>query len=856
MEYIHNIIGEKSSDLKQIQRVLDESLVEEDIFCKKCRSQLNNMGLEKNEALMLLAHHKSRVKYGYNLSSTTLSHILKLAIEKENGAPLRGLVESPFFLMKSCWLYEHAPYFFFYNESRTEDLDAFIIKFAIQYDMLFVANNVSIGAWGKINHPRRVMAVSFWEDQIFDPVSLVEKIRDENIEGLELAIDFHPFNYTKLLPEELTREKRKQIKEACRKSGLKIDIHAPIVGPYSPFPDPSRGQQLFFDPLKCFDLQSETIDLAKDIGAGSVVVHLIDTSNLKKMADLIMRAGGSEVRVTLENYCQTKDLQTSDVFIASADEIFRTLPEEVRKKNFGITLDVGHLNIEGEDPLVASEKIGRWCLDKGVYLRFHATDNYGKLLFSPPAYSADVHGRISGRGINNSIIIKLLRSMGLRFDVIAEQIQRLTPEDILIIQEAQTSPIDEPYGVLVSTGKEKLASIKSESLLSPEIIREKAYLFLAGIENISSLREHLVYRKIQDKKYLSVDEAKKVSLDFMKMPQKFKNDLVEYMDDLLLPIQSESGAIQKSELDLICQNISGALFRTINNEQLNQIFSQTSTYNKGDVICKQNTVGKEMYFIKEGDVAVFLNGSPVAFLGPGEIFGEISLFYHVKRTATIKAVKDKTVAGVLTRSGFETLLKKSEPYSHALISRLYNILPGRLRSLNDKYKTAINALYLILDNDKKLPKPGVTKVKIKSKTGPLSTITKKEAKRVFQDQKFFDADQLIFAEGDRGDGAYFILEGKVKAITFSSDQKEIILGELGANEVFGEMALIDDKPRSASILSVTPCKVGFVNRQAFDRFKESRSDLAFRLMALICLSLFRRIIGLDKVYTELKKAFV
>ena len=78
------------------------------------------------------------------------------------------------------------------------------------------------------------------------------------------------------------------------------------------------------------------------------------------------------------------------------------------------------------------------------------------------------------------------------------------------------------------------------------------------------------------------------------MPQKIKNHLIRYLDDLLLPIQDESGAIPKNQLDLICQNISGALFGTINNEHLSQIFSQARTYQKGDLICRQNTIGHEM----------------------------------------------------------------------------------------------------------------------------------------------------------------------------------------------------------------------------------------------------------------------
>jgi len=856
MDYIHNIIGEKTFDMGEVGRVLDESLIEKDIFCQKSRQQLRKMGLAGDEALMLLAAHKSKVKYGYAISPASLFHLLNLAKEKKNEVPLKRLIEAPLFFVKTCWLYEHAPYFLFYDESRPEDLDQFIVNFAKQYDSLFLKHHVSIETWTALKNPRRVRAVTFWENQIFDPVSMVEKVKNENLEGLELSIDFHPFNYTRLLPEELTKGKREQIMEACRKSGVKIDIHSPIVGPYSPFPDPKRGEQLFYDPLKCFELQCETIELAKDIGAGSVVIHLINTSDLKKMVELIMYAEGSEVRVTIENYCQTKDQQNSDVFIAYIGEILKRLPGGVRNKNFGITLDLGHLNIEGEDPLVAAEKIGHWCLVHGVYVRVHATDNYGKLLFSPPAYSADVHGNITGRGINNRLIIKLLRSMGYQFDVVAEQIQPLTPEDIALIHDAQSSSMEESYETFVSKGKERLSKIESEALITPEIINENAYRFLTGMEDLFALREHLIYRKIQDKKYLSVDEAKRISQEFMKMPEKYKKDLIEYVDDLLLPVQIESGAVQKSELDLICQNISGALFGTINNEHLNQIFSQTKIYHRGDIICQQNTFGQEMYLIKSGEVTVYINGSPVAQLSPGEIFGEISLFYNVKRTATIEATKEGTKLGILTRPGFETLLKSSQPYSYDLIYRLYNILPERLRNLNDKYKTAINALHIVLNGDRRnIMKHGDIQDEVNLKTGLFPKFTQEEVGAVFQEMKVFDADQFVFAEGDRGDGAYFMLEGKAKAVTFSSDYNEIVLGEVVKGEIFGEMALIDDKPRSASVVPITPCKVAFINKKAFNDLLESRSELAFRLQAFICLSLFRRILRLDKVYANIKEAF-
>jgi CRP-like cAMP-binding protein/sugar phosphate isomerase/epimerase len=854
MNYIQKIVPQEV-DRVTIKKVLDESLNEDDFYCRKSRHLLSSTGLEIDAVLMLLAHHKSSVRYGYDLSPNSLSQILELAKIKEKETPLKRLVESPFFLVKACWLYEHAPYFFFYGKGDSEDRDSLVIEFAEQYESRFLRNKVDIHTWKRIENPRRVRVATFWESKIFDPLLLIERVKNDNIEGLELNVDFHPFNYAKLLPEELTNEKREQIKEACLRSGIKIDIHSPIVGPYTPSPDPTNGKQRFYDPAQCLEVQYETIGLAKDIGAGSVVVHLIDTSSLKTLAALIEKAGGSNVRVTLENYFQTKERQTSDIFIACVHEIFNSLPREVREKNFGITLDVGHLNIEGEDPLVGSERIGNWCLDNGVYFRVHASDNYGNLLFSPPAHSPDVHGNVSGQGINNALIISLLRSMGHQFDVVAEQIQPLTPEDIATIHVAQSCTLDKSYESFVRRGKERLSGTELTAFTEPDIIKEKAYQFLAGMQDVAALREYLVYRRIQDKKHLYVDEAKRISEDFIRMPQKLKTDLTTYIDDLLLPIQNETGGIQKSELDLICQNISGALFATISNEHLNQIFSQSRIYKKGDTICEQNRPGHEMYYIKEGEVTVYIDESSVASLGPGEIFGEISLFYNVNRSATIKAAKEKTQVGVLTRNGLENLFKGGQPYAHDLMYRLYNILPERLKNLMDKYKSAIHALHLVFDGDEK-EMPSLDHIQMepkRKKTYFFPKLSKDEARGIYQEAKVFDAGQLIIAEGDKGDGAYFILEGKVKVSALSQDFKEILLGELGEDEVFGEMALIDDKPRSASVVTLTPCKMAFVGKNAFNEFIETRSELAFRLMGFVCLSLFRRILRLDRLYSDVKK---
>lgn len=126
---------------------------------------------------------------------------------------------------------------------------------------------------------------------------------------------------------------------------------------------------------------------------------------------------------------------------------------------------------------------------------------------------------------------------------------------------------------------------------------------------------------------------------------------------------------------------------------------------------------------------------------------------------------------------------------------------------------------------------------------------------LFTEKRAFEQYEEIFAEGDTGDGAYFILDGSVSVIAFTSDFKEIVLGELGAGQIFGEMALIDDKPQSASVIPIRTCKVAFMSRKRFDYLIQIKSDLAYRFMSSVCLSIFRHILRLNTLYLEVKKEF-
>ena len=122
----------------------------------------------------------------------------------------------------------------------------------------------------------------------------------------------------------------------------------------------------------------------------------------------------------------------------------------------------------------------------------------------------------------------------------------------------------------------------------------------------------------------------------------------------------------------------------------------------------------------------------------------------------------------------------------------------------------------------------------------------KQLGRVFEDG------EIVFEEGSTGRDMYVIQSGEVEIIKGTGDAA-FVLAVLGRGEIFGEMALIDEKPRSATVVSITPCKLALIHKKEFDMLTEERSELAYHMMGFTCLSLFRSILRLDRLYSEIKR---
>lgn len=76
---------------------------------------------------------------------------------------------------------------------------------------------------------------------------------------------------------------------------------------------------------------------------------------------------------------------------------------------------------------------------------------------------------------------------------------------------------------------------------------------------------------------------------------------------------------------------------------------------------------------------------------------------------------------------------------------------------------------------------------------------------------------VIVAEGDSNQSLYVIVSGKVKVYLTDADGREIILRFQGPGEYFGELALLDDAPRSATVIGVEPTELLVLPKAGFER---------------------------------------
>lgn len=199
-------------------------------------------------------------------------------------------------------------------------------------------------------------------------------------------------------------------------------------------------------------------------------------------------------------------------------------------------------------------------------------------------------------------------------------------------------------------------------------------------------------------------------------------------------------------------------------------------FNIGDYVIRKGSEGNIFYMIKEGTVRVVNVGANGQFsdhtLGPGDYFGERALITGEPRAADVLAESRVTVM--------------------ALDRVLFNSLLGPIREVLD-----YNLNLRIIES-----------IKLFSN---LSDREKSKVSRSFEFESFPPGTTIV-REGDKGRKFYIIKDGTA---TVSTGGQEV--GQLIGGQYFGEMALLDDETRKATVVAATTCECFALDRPTFSK---------------------------------------
>ncbi len=121
--------------------------------------------------------------------------------------------------------------------------------------------------------------------------------------------------------------------------------------------------------------------------------------------------------------------------------------------------------------------------------------------------------------------------------------------------------------------------------------------------------------------------------------------------------------------------------------------------------------------------------------------------------------------------------------------------------------------------------------------------------KTIYERRVYPAGKMIVREGEEGAAAYLLQSGSVRVFSCDENGHEVEFAKLGSGQIFGEMALVYDTPRTASVQSVEDCSVIVITRTTFQE-KLTRTDPTIRAIVEM---LARRIIDTNNAMTTRKE---
>jgi CRP/FNR family transcriptional regulator, cyclic AMP receptor protein len=131
--------------------------------------------------------------------------------------------------------------------------------------------------------------------------------------------------------------------------------------------------------------------------------------------------------------------------------------------------------------------------------------------------------------------------------------------------------------------------------------------------------------------------------------------------------------------------------------------------------------------------------------------------------------------------------------------------------------------------------PGQVETSVLRQSRVLGALAPAESAQVagLMRRRSFRRGEVVFHQGDPGDALHIIIAGRVKVVVIADSGEEVVLFVLGAGDLFGEIALLDGGPRTATVVALEPLETATLKRQDFlDLLRRSPTALESVLAAV------------------------
>ena len=241
-------------------------------------------------------------------------------------------------------------------------------------------------------------------------------------------------------------------------------------------------------------------------------------------------------------------------------------------------------------------------------------------------------------------------------------------------------------------------------------------------------------------------------------------DLSSRKEDLLA-----NKEVQKTSVPL--------LFADLSEEEFDQVLARIKSYqvDKESLICKEGAQWDSIYIISHGKVGIYKYNIKekkeilLNVLEGGDFFGEFSFFSQQRRSASVRALSDVSLLEI-TREDFEEIQKQYPNVAEVLMAF---------------YKKRVVDTILAL-------------------APPFNALSPQDRRRLVErfSHQVIDPATVVIREGTLPSFLYLIKSGRAE-VFIQEDGKEIIVGNLAAGDIFGEISLLLGRNHTASVRTVT-----------------------------------------------------